>query len=597
MNCLRHILTAAAALLLAAALPVTAEPAAADTPAMAPATPEGDTPAPAPAPAEIAADAPVPAAPVPAEKDGGDAAAPATKGVAPTTTDGKPTPAEKAADADRPAAAPTMVVAPLPRIPIDKEPIHKTVDGGEVTDKSVLVLLLHTAVNDPLLYYLRRGFEMAKQKKVQAVVIDMDTPGGSLMVTEEIINWVRALINADIPVYVYVRNDEKGMGAMSAGAIISLACTAVYMMPSATIGDAMPILSSGQEMGDRMQEKITSPTRALVRSLAEERGYRTDMAEAMVDPRLELKIGEAVICKEGQLLTLTAREAHRVYPPMTTPLLAKGIVGGVRDVVAAEGLQDAKLVQLETAGSEKIAFFINMLSPLLMTVIMIGAFMEMKTPGFGVPGIVALVALSILLFGQFAAGLAGYEEVALIGLGIVLLIVEVFVLPGFGVCGILGLFALGAGFFMAMIPVIPENVPELPGIDPITIEKFLPGVVFKLAISTVIGGVAIYFLSKYLPKTSMYRELVLEGSTSAEDGYVGTDVAKRKTYLGCDGMTETPLRPAGIATINGERVDVVSDGDFIDRGESVTVTAVQGARVVVSRATAQDSITGAPAMS
>ena len=441
----------------------------------------------------------------------------------------------------------------------------------------VAVIPLRDQINDPMLYFIRRALKDAKADEVDMVVIDMDTPGGRVDHTEEIIAHIREL--GDIPVYVFVNQD-----AISAGAIISIACDRIYMSPHGRIGAAAPIwMTQGgvAEMPPDVREKMLSIIRAMMRGLANENGYREDVAMAMVDDQVEVKIGDEVICDVGELLMMTAQEAVRIYPPMTDPILATGIVDDIDDLLAVLDMANAEIINIEPAGSEQLAKIITALAPLLMFIGMMGIYMELKTPGFGVPGIVGAVSISIYFFGHYVAGLAGIEDMALVIIGIALIALEILVIPGFGVAGILGIFCLFGGLFMAMIPNLPD-VTKMPDFMPeISLWPYIEHALMNTSIAILLIAVGGYCFGRYLPNLPFLDHLILRSATRASDGYVAPNVEENSKLIGEIGMTLTPLRPSGIATINNRRVDVVSNGDFIDQDERVMVKRVQGARVVV----------------
>ena len=442
--------------------------------------------------------------------------------------------------------------------------------------KSVVVVPLRDVIDDTLLYVLRRGFDKVLAEKSDAMIIDMNTPGGALSTTEEIIQRIREIRKSGTKVYTFVNSD-----AISAGAITALSCDAIFMAPASRIGDAMPILmgpSGPMAVPEDLKEKVMSPTRALVRALAQENDYLAELALSMVDPDVEFKVGDTVICAEGELLTLTANEAVAIHAPMETPLLAQAVVEDVDALLAAVGLAGATVSRIEASGSENMARWITTIAPLLMALAVLGIYIEVQTPGVGIFGFAGVTALVILLFGHNVAGLTGQTDLVLIALGMVLLLIEMLVLPGFGVAGLLGILALGAGMVMAMIPHMPSGVPDLPGLAAPDMGPYIQAALFKLAVGmvlTVIGG---YFISKWLPNTSFYGRLVLE---TTQEGYVGADVEYNQSLIGKTGITKCTLRPAGIAEIEGRRIDVVSNGDFIQSGQRVLVTETEGSRIVV----------------
>ena len=454
------------------------------------------------------------------------------------------------------------------------------------SEGSVLIVPIKDQIDKTLLFFLRRTFQTAQRNKaIKAIIIDMDTPGGSLRETEEIVSWMRSFSSDGIPIYVYINPR-----AQSAGAIISLASDGIFMAPGSRIGSAAPILMNPmggtEEMSDDIKEKILSDTRALVRGLAQEKGYLPDLAVAMVDKNLELKIGDKVVSPEGELLNLTAQEAIEIIPPMEKPLLATAIVDNISELLELKKLDKLTLINAEPAGAETLARWITLLAPFLMAAAFIGIYIEVKTPGFGIPGIIGIVSLILFLFGHYIAGLAGREDIFLVVIGLILIAVELFILPGFGVAGILGIGALLVGMIMAMVPHLPKQ-PSLPKdmIRTVNIKPFLDQALLNLVLTIVITGVSIYMLAKLLPKTALYNSLILQRAATVEEGYVGTDVVRNSDLIGQSGVSMTALRPSGIALIGDRRVDVVSSGDYIDKDEPVTVLEVDGPRIVVGLAT------------
>ena len=450
--------------------------------------------------------------------------------------------------------------------------------------QTVFVLPIEGAIDKGLLFVFRRAFSEVARLKPAAVIIELDTPGGALRETEEIISWMRS---ADTRIYAFVRPR-----ALSAGAIISLGTDGIFMAPGSRIGSAMPIMMNPlgggvQEMPEGLNEKILSDTRSLVRGLAQENGYDEEVAMAMVDRSREFSIGERIVCSEDELLNLTAKEAIEIVPPRTEPLLAKAIVDDLDVLLEHVGLGGATVVRFEEEESEKLARWITLIGPLLLALGAMGIYMEIKTPGFGVPGILGIALLSIYFFGHYVAGLAGVEDIVLVLIGLVLIALEVFVIPGFGVAGVLGLLCFGAGLFMGLIPHIPKapvGLPEMESLKPVKIlAVYLRVALRDLAVSGGIGAVGLYLLAKILPKTPLYRALVLDTALTRDEGYVSGGGVGHESCVGRCGVAMTSLRPAGTGVFGDERLDVMSSGDLIPKGTAIVVTEVRGTSIVVEK--------------
>jgi membrane-bound serine protease (ClpP class) len=458
-------------------------------------------------------------------------------------------------------------------------PVAAARSGAAATAaRPVLVVPVRGPIDKSLVFSLRRAFRQAHDLAPSAVVLELDTPGGGLAETEEIVAWLRA---AQWPVYAYVNTH-----AQSAGAILCLACSRIYMAPGSRIGSALPIivdpLGGGvQALSGDLKEKILSDTRALVRGLAQEKGYPAEVAMAMVDPGLGLKVGNRVICAPGQLLNLTAAEAAEVIPPRTQPLLARQVAPDLAALLADAGLAGAPVVRYEVSSAEILARWITLFGPLLLALGLFGLYLEFKIPGVLLPGIVGGALLAVYFFGHYVAGLAGWEDIALVVLGLVLLGVEVFVLPGFGVIGLAGLACLVAGIVMGLVPALPPPPSGLPALPVPELWPQLQGALIKLlgAMGLIITGAA---LAAYLsPRTRLYRDLVLDSSLTPGNGAVPQVAEDHAGLVGRAGVALTGLRPAGIAEVAGRRLDVVSSGDLIPRGAAVRVIAATGGRIVV----------------
>jgi membrane-bound serine protease (ClpP class) len=450
--------------------------------------------------------------------------------------------------------------------------------AAPATAKTVFVLPVKGTIDQSMLYIFRRAFRDINRLQPAAVIIDLDTPGGRLLETREILQWMASL-KPNIPVYSYVNPS-----AYSAGAILCLGTQRIFMSPGSHIGDALPILvnplsGSVQEVPADLREKMISPTRALVRGLAQDNGHSVALAEAMVDPDRGFEAGP-VKCAVGELLTLTAQEATALLPPDSKPLLASAVVKSLEDILPLVDLPGARLVRFEEVGSERLARWITGFGPLLLGLAVLALFIEFKTPGFGVFGISGIALLTIYLFGHYVAGMAGYEEITIVFVGLILLAIEVFVIPGFGVVGILGILLVLAGSVMALIPMLPANLPSLPGGDPLTLDRYVIGALWRTCISAGVVVVGVWLLSKILPKTSVYQKLILRSGLAHDRGFV-TGAGRYDHFIGQTGLARTDLRPAGTAEFGTERLDVVTSGDLIEKDRPIRVLRVEGNRVVV----------------
>ena len=434
--------------------------------------------------------------------------------------------------------------------------------------RKVYVLPIREAIMPPLVYLVRRGVKEAMDAKADLLVLDMDTNGGRVDVTEDIIE---------------VLNNFKGQTAtfvnrkaFSAGAFISVATQKIFMAPQSVIGAAAPIMlipgGAPQDMPETMQAKMNSALRALVRTSAEKNGYNIDVVEAMIDKSKELKIDGKVLNEKGQILTLTNTEAEREYGDPPKRLLSSGTVENLDELLNRLGYADAVRRDIRPTGMEKIGSWLNAISPLLLIIGVIGIYIEFKTPGFGLPGIVGIAAFAVYFLGGYIAGLSGMEWIAVFVVGLALVALELFAFPGTTVLGLIGTALMLVALVMAMVDVYP-GMPALPTF------KMLELPLRDLIIAFLGGAVAVLVLSRWLPKTSFYGKLV---SQAASGVITGAKIEqKQMSRLGQAGVAISELRPGGKAQFGNEIFDVISQGELIDKGQRVKIIGHSGAEAVV----------------
>jgi len=301
--------------------------------------------------------------------------------------------------------------------------------------------------------------------------------------------------------------------------------------------------------------------RSEMRSTAERTGRRTDIAEGMVDERVEIE----GLVDSTQLITLTSKEALGFGS-------ADIVLTTLDEVLNYSGNENANLVDIEVNWGEKVIRFINnpVITSILMMVIMVGMFMEIKTPGWGVPGTASLIALALFFGAGYILELASIMDILLFVVGVALIIVEIFVIPGFGIFGIAGIVLMIAGLFMGLVSDFPLVETDL-----------LSMAVIQLAGSFILSGIAIFFLAKTLPKTAIWNKLILSKGIKAKSGY--TSSKEFDHLVGLNGEALTDLRPSGTAIFEGKRFDVVTQGDYIVKDSKVEVMEVEGSKIVVKK--------------
>lgn len=447
-------------------------------------------------------------------------------------------------------------------------------------DAPVYVIPIRGQIEGALLYVIRRGLAEAERQNAAAVLIVMDTPGGTLGAASDIVRSIQA---AKLPVHTFVEKQ-----ALSAGAIIALSTRTIYMAPGSVIGDALPIMMSPmggiQEMSEGVEEKAVSAVSALVRSAAQAAGHDPELAEKMVRREREYKIGDDILSPAGQLLTLTAEEAARAGNEEGRPLLSAGTLRDVDAVLDALGLAGHPREELEVTATERAARLIAAAAPVLMMLGFLGIYIEFRTPGIGLPGMLGALCLALFFWGHHIAGLAGMEDLLLFTAGIILILIEIFVIPGFGITGVTGILLVFLSLVGAMTRVIPGG-PWIPSWPDIRFPAF------KAALGLAGTGLGVLLLGRILPRSRLVNRLALAASTSAAAGY--TAASDTSSWIGKTGTALTPLRPSGAVRIDGERLDVVTAGEFLDAGTLVQIVEAHGNRLVVARPP-EASFTGHP---
>ncbi|NIP93732.1 MAG: hypothetical protein GWO24_09845 [Akkermansiaceae bacterium] len=427
-------------------------------------------------------------------------------------------------------------------------------------------------VNTQSFKFWRRMLRRSEDEKAVAVIFDIDTPGGYAFKTKEMMTEITRL---KVPSFAFVNED-----ALSAGALVSVATDGIYMNPDSLIGAAGLVSSTG-EIEEMMRKKLHSVFEAHVRSVAEKKGYDPELIRAMMipDEKRDRVFGEVVV-KKGELLTLTASEATSARDGK--PLLAKGIVTTVEELAEREGLRGVEIVRAEPTPFEKFAWWVAKYSFLLILVGMGAAYAEMKAPGFGIGGAISLAAFGIFFFGNYVAGnLAGYEMVALFVLGIILILVEIFLIPGTGITGIAGAVCIVAALLFGMVDKVEWGdwkVGEFTG----GLLDLLRGPVLSLSSGLLGGSILILILMRFLPDVPVFKFLMVEKELAGGASLPETADAGHEERIGWTGETLTDLRPAGKAQFGTESIDVVAEGAYIAKGTRVRILEEDGMRVVVS---------------
>jgi len=402
--------------------------------------------------------------------------------------------------------------------------------------------------------FIERSLREAAAVGAAAVVLDMDTPGGRVDAAERISD---ALTDSPVPVFTLVNRR-----AFSAGALIALSTDRIYMRPGSVIGAATPVDGSGQ----KAPEKIVSAMRSEMRALAEAADLDPEVAAAMVDEDIEIE----GLVEAGKLLTLTTEEATEIEYAETVDDLAA--------LLSELGYGGASVVTVEANWAERVVrFFSNpVVAPFLLTLGFLGLITEIKTPAFGMAGAAGLLSLALFFGSHMIVGLAGFEDVLIFGIGLVLVAVEVFLIPGFGFFGLVGGIGILAGLYMSMLGGLPTSP-----------DFTRAGLV--LSTTFVLLAVSAWVLIRTLPGASRLGKsgIFLLDRTDRAIGY--ESAVLRADLVGKVGHAITDLRPSGTALFDDERVDVVSESSWITQGTPVRIVSAEGYRHVV-RAIAEPAV-------
>ena len=435
---------------------------------------------------------------------------------------------------------------------------------------TVCIIPIREDIMPPLVYLVRRGVKEAMEAKADAIILDMDTNGGRVDCTEEILQ-----ILGKFPGLTATYVNTK---AFSAGSFISVGTKKIYMAPESVIGAATPIIVAPgggvEKMSESFEAKMTSGVKALVRGVAQKNGHNVDVVEAMVDRNKELKIDGHVLNEKGQILTLTSLEAEKTYGDPAKPLLSLGTKKSIDEVISALGFVNPKKIEIKQTGGEKVANWINTISPVLMMIGIAAIYLEMKTPGFGIPGITAIIAFTLYFLGGYIAGISDSVWIIVFIVGLILIAVELFIMTGTIVFGMAGLAIAIIALIMAMVDFYPGH-----SFWPTAEQLHVPLLRFSGAVAG--SFVLAWAASRLLPRTAYYSKLVSQG-VSGEQTVILIE-EKRATQLGLEGVAISALRPGGKGRFGNQVIDVMAEGGFIDAGAKLKIIGHTTASAIVQQ--------------
>ncbi len=412
-----------------------------------------------------------------------------------------------------------------------------TAQAADMSKSLVAVIPVKGEIEPGLAAFVERSIKDAEEQGAAKVILELNTPGGLIDSAHKIKNTVSG---AEIPVVVFVDEEAK-----SAGVLIALAADKIYMSPGSSIGAAEPIPNT---------EKILASWKSDLEAAAEAKGRNPEIVAGMADKRVVIP----GVKKEGEILSLTAQQAVNLK-------LADRIVQGKQDLISLLSEQDKVTYQvrdIQPGWGEKLGWWVTnpFISPILLLIGFAGLIIEAFTVSWGVAGTLGIVALGTYFAGHIMSGVTGIFALVVFCLGIVALLLEIFVIPGFGAAGIAGICLLVWSICLASVS--------------------LTQAVISLSVALIGSIVLVYVLVKVLGLRGVWDRMILGLKMDKQSGYVAPAV-KLEQYLNREGETISPLRPAGTALFGNDRVDVVTEGGFIPAQARVKVVLVEGTRVVV----------------
>ena len=420
----------------------------------------------------------------------------------------------------------------------------------------VYVFKIHEEIAPPALKTTKDALKKADSLQCDLIILHLDTYGGMVDAADEI----RTLIlNSTIPVWAFIENN-----AASAGAFISIACDSIFMKPGSTIGASTVVNQQGEKVG----EKYQSFMRSRMRSTAEQNGRDPDIAEAMVEAQKSIP----GVVDSGKVVSLTVKEAIQLG-------FCEGEFSSIDAIFSHYGIEPAEIIHhKETAISSVVRFFMKpAISGLLITIIVLAIFFELKTPGVGIPTAVAILAAVFYFVPLYLEGLAANWEIILFVIGLILLMLEIFVIPGFGVAGILGGTCIFFSLVFALVKAVPDSGPV-----PLPDTENLLKAVLTVILSIMGAFGVILLLGRSVMHSGFFHKVEIATAETKQEGWVALPVLDH-SMIGKTGMALSTLRPVGNVEIENEVYEASTPVGYIEKGERIVVTGIDNSMLIVKK--------------
>lgn len=407
--------------------------------------------------------------------------------------------------------------------------------GANTNDKNVYVIPIKGDITPATYYYIKHNLKIAEQdSNVRAVIFEIDTYGGRIDSSEKISNLI---LNTDLHTISFVNTKAE-----SAGVLLTISANNIAMAPGSTIGSAETIPNT---------EKVLSTWVSMLRSVAQERGRDEQIVVAMADKSVAIP----GIVEKDRLLNITTADAQKLK---FTDIVSRDY----DQILKSLNIPYSNIVMAETTNAIRLVQFVTnpYVAPILLTIGFISFLAEIFIPGFGIAGTVSLISFALYFSGNVLAGNTGWSTAIIFLAGIVLLVIEAFI-PGFGVVGTGGILCIIISIFLASSSVMTAMV--------------------SLLVSFTLTLIIFVIILKYAPKNKHFSRIVLNTKLDKNRGFTSFD--NHEKYIGQTGTVVTPLRPSGTISINGQLLDVISEGQFIEKEELVKISRIEGMRIVVRK--------------
>jgi len=417
--------------------------------------------------------------------------------------------------------------------------VHVQVHANQ-EDEAYLISIKGT-IDLGLSSYVERAIEEAVENKAKVIVFEIDTLGGRVDAALQIRD---RIIELKVPSIAFIKNR-----AWSAGALISLSAQYIFMGQGASMGAAEPRPA---------EEKTISALKEEFASTAIRRGRSEEIASSMVDKDIEIKD----VVEKDKILTLDSKQAFELK-------MIDGIAENIKEALDRLTYENIKIKNIVPNWAENVSRFVTnpVVSPLLLSIGFLGLIIEFWTLGWGIAGTIGIISLSLFFGGNVLVGLAGWEAIILFIVGILLLLAEIFIIPGFGLAGISGIIAIVASVFLALGNVIQAT--------------------YTILIALGFSIIGFFLLIRYLPSTRAWKKFILQTQQKKELGYVVGSEELNK-LINQEGISMTPLRPSGIVEINGKRLNAITGGEYVEIDTKVRIISIEGNKVIVENVNVQE---------